>query len=438
MHPFKTFSILGLSPVIQSSACRLAPLVSFQQCLAPWTDLRLHSRLQINPQSSRSSSNFPTPTPSFAYRISSAFSAKKRPFERRNDFRGFEQENQPSEKRSATGRPASGQDAYFVSKIGNSNNVAFGVADGVGGWADSGIDSAHFSHALCENLIDSARANEVAEGERLGARELLTQGYAGVVADESISGGGSTACVAVAEENGHVEVAKYEETRTLYNGISDSLHSLGDSGFVQLRLMAVHHYSNPQTHAFNTPYQLSIIPPKVLARSKVFGGMPLRDFPRDASVTSHQVRHGDVLVFATDGVWDNISPSELLRLVNRTMTDLGAWVAGKEGMRVGRRLEHLTSPLGISKRADNKMQETKGVLRKYQESSLQTLLAIVITAEAKAASQNTFRDGPFAKEVQKFYPSEDYHGGKVDDICVVVAIALEQKFETKSVSKDQP
>lgn len=90
------------------------------------------------------------------------------------------------------------------------------------------------------------------------------------------------------------------------------MYSLGDSGFIQFRLNAVHHYSNPQTHAFNTPYQLSIIPPKILARARIFGGEPLSDYPGDASVTSHQLRHGDVLVFATDGVWDNLSPTEVL------------------------------------------------------------------------------------------------------------------------------
>lgn len=186
--------------------------------------------------------------------------------------------------------------------------------------------------------------------------------------------------------------------------------SLGDSGFVQIRLRAVHYYSNPQTHAFNTPYQLSIIPPKILARSRIFGSMPLRDYPRDASVTNHEVRHGDVLIFATDGLWDNIGSSELLKIVERYMTQFGAWRAGSHGTTVGKDLDALTREEGIPLQKEN---------------SLQKLLAVAITGEAKAASQNQRRDGPFAKEVQKFYPHEDFHGGKVDDICVVVAIAVE-------------
>lgn len=106
-----------------------------------------------------------------------------------------------------TGRPGSGQDAFFASRIGNSSNVAFGVADGVGGWSDSGIDSAHFSHGLCRYMAISAReAGDPAE--KFAVRELLQHGYLGVVADRDILGGGSTACVAVARNNGNLEVAK--------------------------------------------------------------------------------------------------------------------------------------------------------------------------------------------------------------------------------------
>lgn len=191
--------------------------------------------------------------------------------------------------------------------------------------------------------------------------------------------------------------------------VADFYSSLGDSGFIQLRLNAVHHYSNPQTHAFNTPYQLSIVPPRVLALSRAFGGSPLSDLPKDASVTSHQVRHGDVLIFATDGVWDNLSPVDLLKIVSRQMNIFQAWTSGDKGTIVPEEIHQLTRNGGIPKQ---------------HEDSLQKVLAVNIVGEAKAASLNTKADGPFAKEVQKFYPQENYHGGKVDDICVIVAIVV--------------
>jgi len=192
----------------------------------------------------------------------------------------------------------------------------------------------------------------------------------------------------------------------------DTSPSLGDSGFVQLRLNAVHDFSNPQTHAFNTPYQLSIIPPKILARARALGSQPLSDYPKDASVSGHQLRHGDVLVFATDGVWDNLSSLDLLKIVSRHMTGFQAWEAGEKGLTVSENIHALTQKGGIPK--------------KY-EDSLQAALAVAITGEAKLASLNTKADGPFAKEVQKYYPHEEFHGGKVDDICVVVAIVVKDK-----------
>ena len=59
-------------------------------------------------------------------------------------------------------------------------------------------------------------------------------------------------------------------------------------------------------------------------------------------------------------------------------------------------------------------------------------MALAITKEAKEASLNTKRDGPFAREVQRYYPGENWHGGKADDICTVVAIAIEEREQVQS------
>ncbi len=149
-----------------------------------------------------------------------------------------------------------------------------------------------------------------------------------------------------------------------------------------------------------------------MARSRALGGVPLSDYPKDASVTGHQLRHGDVLVFATDGVWDNVSSLDLLKVVSRHMTSFQAWEAGENGMTVSDGIYALTEKGGIPKKFEN---------------SLQAILAVAITGEAKMASLNTKADGPFAKEVHRYYPHEEFHGGKVDDICVVVAIVVRDK-----------
>jgi protein phosphatase PTC7 len=45
-------------------------------------------------------------------------------------------------------RKKGGEDAYTV------NDTMVAVADGVGGWADAGVDPALYSRALCRNIRD--------------------------------------------------------------------------------------------------------------------------------------------------------------------------------------------------------------------------------------------------------------------------------------------
>lgn len=58
--------------------------------------------------------------------------------------------------------------------------------------------------------------------------------------------------------------------------------------------------------------------------------------------------------------------------------------------------------------------------------TLQSLLAMAVAFEAKKASHNQRREGPFAREVRRYYPNERWRGGKVDDIAVLVLVAVEE------------
>jgi protein phosphatase PTC7 len=248
----------------------------------------------------------------------------------------------------------------------------------------------------------------------LKPRELMQMGYQSIVEDNSVTAGGSTACVGVARKEGTLEVAKYAEfsrcvVKLCYVKFDAAGNSLGDSGFIHLRLNAIHRVSSPQTHAFNTPYQLSVISAKLLAQIAAYGGTYFHDSPNDATISNHSLRHGDVLLFASDGVWDNLSAHDTLRIISQYMIRKGAWESGNSGVAVGEGLRKLTD-------------QGEGRL-----TSLQSMLAVAVASHAKVASLNTKVDGPFAKEVHKFYPEETYHGGKVDDICVVVLLVLEDR-----------
>lgn len=170
--------------------------------------------------------------------------------------------------------------------------------------------------------------------------------------------------------------------------------------------------SHPLCHDFNTPYQLSIIPSELQARAKMFGGGWLSDSPTDAREYSFWVRSGDVLVFATDGLWDNVHFYELHKLVFAEMKRRRAWVPDDEGIRVGDDLRLLTD------HSDP---------RAGFGTTLQEGLANTIAWHAKQNSVNSTQDTPFAKSLRDHDPREQYHGGKVDDICVIVVIPVEEE-----------
>lgn len=101
--------------------------------------------------------------------------------------------------------------------------------------------------------------------------------------------GSSTACVLVL----------HRETSTLYTA------NIGDSGFIVVRKGEIVHRSEEQQHYFNTPFQLSLPPPG-------HGHNVLSDSPESADTLSFPVKEGDVILVATDGVFDNVPVKILL------------------------------------------------------------------------------------------------------------------------------
>ncbi|CAG8026603.1 unnamed protein product [Penicillium salamii] len=410
-----------LAPSLSSRAC--------SSCSLRLSPLSQHFRLNI-PRTQP----FHT-TPSFkskvSYRVAVSSTGKGRRFHPLKNAYNFDpagpalgvtkETNSVSRRRT---RPDSGEDAFFVSRIGNrisdhqegnAEAVAFAVADGVGGWTESRVDPADFSHGICGYMAHTAQTwHEPAEA--LKPKALLQAGYDAVVDDPTIRAGGSTASVGVALPDGRVELA-----------------NLGDSGSVLLRRAAVHSYSVPQTHGFNTPFQLSVIPPRMRAQANVFGGAFLEDFPKDASVTNVQMQHGDVLMLATDGVFDNLNNQDILKLITSRMVMTGAWTATESGVGVSDNLRALAAPGGLAQALPtppgSPMKDSENTLA--DEVTLQSLLAATVAGEAKKASVDYRRDGPFAKEAQRYHPGDYYRGGKVDDICVVIVVAVDDSSAAK-------
>lgn len=171
-----------------------------------------------------------------------------------------------------------------------------GVADGVGGWREMGIDPSKFSSSLmkqCKRIVE--QENDIfSQSENISERtplEVLVQSYNCLVdsKDQSLIGS-STACIIVFNR----------ESKILYSA------NLGDSGFVIIRNNKIVFRSQEQYHYFNAPFQLALLP-SMNDEESLFS-----DKPQTADIHSFQLIEGDLIVLATDGLWDNLSESHLL------------------------------------------------------------------------------------------------------------------------------
>uniref|UniRef100_A0A2H8TK18 Protein phosphatase n=1 Tax=Melanaphis sacchari TaxID=742174 RepID=A0A2H8TK18_9HEMI len=182
-----------------------------------------------------------------------------------------------------------GDDAWFSAK-GKATDV-LGVADGVGGWRHYGIDPGEFSSFLmttCERLVSLGKVKPNKPNK------LLAQSYYELLENKQPILGSSTACVVVLNK----------ETSSIYTA------NIGDSGFMVVRGGHVVHRSEEQQHYFNTPYQLSVPPP-------AHSGQVLSDSPDSADTSDFAVENGDVILLATDGVFDNVPDHLLLKELSK-------------------------------------------------------------------------------------------------------------------------
>ncbi|CAI5499212.1 unnamed protein product [Closterium sp. Naga37s-1] len=172
-----------------------------------------------------------------------------------------------------------GEDAFFILP----DVSALGVADGVGGWADVGVDAGAYARELMGEVQAAVRREPKGCADTL---RVLTSAHA-----KTRSQGSCTACLVVLTAD-RLQAA-----------------NLGDSGFVVVRNGRIIFKSPPQQHDFNFPFQL---------------GSDGGDSPSAAEVFSLPVAAGDVVVLGTDGLFDNVFDSELASTVMHSL------LAGRE------------------------------------------------------------------------------------------------------------
>lgn len=193
-----------------------------------WPDMLLgRQRLTsaVTKQSMRSHSHSATVASpgSFTYRLAAAAAPKRAPPrvpKPGRDYWNYASTHvNPNPPYLRSTKPDSGEDAFFATTIGGSpHHVAFGLADGVGGWQDQGVDPSEYSQALCGLMAGSANIFEGLEaGKTCRARDLLQQAYDAVMANPRIAAGGCTASLGVADKDGYIDTAKYVACTSLAN-----------------------------------------------------------------------------------------------------------------------------------------------------------------------------------------------------------------------------
>ncbi|CAH9054470.1 unnamed protein product [Cuscuta europaea] len=164
-----------------------------------------------------------------------------------------------------------GEDAHFIC----GDEQAIGVADGVGGWAELGVDAGQYARELMSNSVSAVQ--EEPKGS-IDPVRVLEKAHLSTKAK-----GSSTACIIALTDQG--------------------LHAinLGDSGFMVVREGCTVFRSPTQQHDFNFTYQLE---------SGNAG-----DLPSSGQVFKVPVAPGDVIITGTDGLFDNLYNSDITAVV---------------------------------------------------------------------------------------------------------------------------
>ncbi|KAJ2520702.1 Protein phosphatase 2C 7 [Coemansia sp. RSA 1939] len=297
-----------------------------------------------------------------------------------------------------------GEDSLFHVRL--KQNLVFGVSDGVGGWNESGVDPSIFSRSLTAYSAAAAENTFLLhDSDEADPKDIMRRAFAAMRCDNIPAYGSATELVLnLSLASGNLQAAQ-----------------LGDSTFVILDpKQKARVVSAEQQHRFNMPYQLTIPPtgdgPEPLkpaaegeedsaqffrprpeteqTRKQIeeddFSDLSLVGFdtPNDARLEKHTLGHNDIVVAATDGLFDNVAVDEVERLADRFM-------------------------LAISK-----ISSISGAKRP-QDIDLFGGLAYSIAAQAVTNYIQRDLKSPFAERAK--LAGYSYTGGKPDDVTIMLA-----------------
>lgn len=173
-----------------------------------------------------------------------------------------------------------GEDGFFMSRDGR----VLGVADGVGGWAEQGVNPAFFTWKFLQRCLHYTSAKPF--DSRIPLSQVLQNAWVDTVSS-ALQGSCTTAAVALDELG-----ASAGDMKVLL---------VGDCGVLVVRDGKVALRTKERQYKFNFPHQI--------------GSQGDSDPATLAADESFRVAADDVVILGTDGVFDNVFDSELVDLV---------------------------------------------------------------------------------------------------------------------------
>ena len=197
----------------------------------------------------------------------------------------------------------------------------FGVADGVGEWETFGLNPGLFPKELMQNFKNEySRISSSILHMTKEEISLLVKGCLDVAFKRTINYGSSTVLLGLIKDSVMITLC------------------IGDSGFIVFRpsgrekkLLEVFR-SKEQQHTFNCPFQLACFPGpseyEALTK-KGFGSfisllkrsnLGVQDLPEDAHIETITLQSGDIVIAATDGLFDNLYDSDIQNISEKFLT----------------------------------------------------------------------------------------------------------------------
>lgn len=319
------------------------------------------------------------------------------------------------------------------------------VADGVGGWASYGIDPGDYARKIMQTVGEAAE-DSVTSGVPPDALELIKAAYKNVKVQ-----GSSTILTVVVRPDSTLDIRNLGDSGMQIWRHTEPLSLIASKNLrleEAAKLWSLEFETKEQCHDFNMPYQL------------MYMG---EDRPSDSQPYKFQPNAGDVVILATDGIWDNLYTHNIQEILARfDYSPIRKFIRMKrvkylEALKAERKLADKDSVESATENDDitpkklnmygfqgklledhvvpavqpESFTETQ-ILEQEKECRAQLLsIATLIASKSQAVGADKKAVTPFSESADKHYGRKLNFGGKLDDSSVVVAIVVpdDQTFE---------